>query len=377
MQTTGLFEDIVTEAPSTEGIKYAGSKLKLLPYILQLIKKTDAKTILDGFSGTTRVSQALAKAGYQVLSNDIAVWSQVFATCYLLNRKPEAEYQELIVHLNAIKPIDGWFTEHYGGLPNGGSAVHSDGLKKPWQIHNTKKLDAIREEIDRLSLPDIDKAVALTSLILALDEVDSTLGHYVSYLQDWSPRSYNKLVLKVPKVFVNEKKHKVFQKDIFDLVKNISADLAYFDPPYGSNNEKMPPSRVRYASYYNLWSTICLNDKPKLFGKAKRRNDTSDTVAGSVFEEFRKNPSGKFIAMEAIERLINETKARWILLSYSSGGRATAQELNDLLCEAGTILDFIEVDYKKNVMAEMKWTNDWLRDSEQPHREFLFLIEKK
>jgi adenine-specific DNA-methyltransferase len=377
MQTTELFEDIVTEAPSTEGIKYAGSKLKLLPYILQLIKKVDAKIILDGFSGTTRVSQAFARSGYQVLSNDIAVWSQVLGTCYLLNKKPKAEYQELIEHLNEVKPIDGWFTEHYGGLPNGGCAVHSDGLKKPWQIHNTRKLDGIRKEIDRLSLPAVDKAVALTSLILALDEVDSTLGHYVSYLQDWSPRSYNKLVLKIPNVFATEKTHKVFRQDIFELVKNTSADLAYFDPPYGSNNEKMPPSRVRYASYYHLWTTICLNDKPKLFGKAKRRKDTSDTVAGSVFEEFRKSPNGKFIAMEAIERLINETKARWILLSYSSGGRATAQELNDLLCEAGTILDFIEVDYKKNVMAEMKWTNDWLRDSEQSHREFLFLIEKK
>jgi adenine-specific DNA-methyltransferase len=377
MRTTGLFEDIVTEAPSTEGIKYAGSKLKLLPYILQLIKKVDAKTILDGFSGTTRVSQAFAKNGYQVLSNDTAVWSQVFATCYLLNKKPGAEYQELIEHLNSVKPIDGWFTQHYGGLPNGGCSVHSDGLKKPWQIHNTRKLDAIREEIDRLSLPAVERAVALTSLILALDEVDSTLGHYVSYLQDWSPRSYNKLVLKIPNVFVTEKAHKVFRQDIFDLVKNTSADLAYFDPPYGSNNEKMPPSRVRYASYYHLWTTICLDDKPELFGKANRRKDTSDTIAGSVFEEFRKSTNGKFIAMEAIEHLINKTNARWILLSYSSGGRATAQELNDLLCQAGTILDFIEVDYKKNVMAEMKWTNEWLRDSEQPHREFLFLIEKK
>jgi adenine-specific DNA-methyltransferase len=377
MQTTGLFEDIVPEAPSTEGIKYAGSKLKLLPYILQLIKKVNAKIILDGFSGTTRVSQALAKSGYQVLSNDIAVWSQVFATCYLLNKKARAEYQGLIEHLNNVKPIDGWFTEHYGGLPNGGSAIHKDGLKKPWQIHNTRKLDGIREEIDQLSLPFIDKAVALTSLILALDEVDSTLGHFVSYLQDWSPRSYNELVLKVPNVFVNEKEHKVFRKDIFDLVKDISADLAYFDPPYGPNNEKMPPSRVRYASYYHLWTTICLNDKPKLFGKAKCREDTSDTVAGSIFEEFRRNDSGKFIAMEAIERLIKSTNARWILLSYSSGGRATAEELNEVLTGSGTILDFIEVDYKKNVMAGMKWTNEWLHDSEQPHREFLFLIEKK
>jgi adenine-specific DNA-methyltransferase len=377
MQTTGLFDDIVADAPPTEGVKYAGSKLKLLPYVLRLIKKLDAKTILDGFSGTTRVSQALAKSGYQVLSNDIAVWSEVFGTCYLLNKKTRAEYQELIEHLNAVKPIDGWFTEHYGGQPNGGCAIQTDGLKKPWQVHNTRKLDAIREEIDRLSLPAVDKAVALTSLILALDEVDSTLGHFVSYLQDWSPRSYNGLFLKAPNVFVTEKEHKVFRRDIFDLVKDVSADLAYFDPPYGSNNQKMPPSRVRYASYYHLWTTVCLNDRPKLFGKAKRREDTSDVVASSVFEEFRRNRAGKFIALEAIERLIKSTNVRWILLSYSSGGRATAQELNELLCECGTILDFIEVDYKKNVMAEMKWTNEWIRDSEQPHREFLFLIEKR
>lgn len=377
MQTTGLFDDIVADAPPTEGVKYAGSKLKLLPYVLRLIKKLDAKTILDGFSGTTRVSQALAKSGYQVLSNDIAVWSEVFGTCYLLNKKTRAEYQELIEHLNAVKPIDGWFTEHYGGQPNGGCAIQTDGLKKPWQVHNTRKLDAIREEIDRLSLPAVDKAVALTGLILALDEVDSTLGHFVSYLQDWSPRSYNRLFLKAPNVFVTEKEHKVFRRDIFDLVKDVSADLAYFDPPYGSNNQKMPPSRVRYASYYHLWTTVCLNDRPKLFGKAKRREDTSDVVASSVFEEFRRNRTGKFIALEAIERLIKSTNARWILLSYSSGGRATAQELNELLCEYGAILDFIEVDYKKNVMAEMKWTNEWIRDSEQPHREFLFLIEKR
>lgn len=377
MPTIELSNDTVNDAPPTEGVKYAGSKLKLLPYILRLIKKVDAKTVLDGFSGTTRVSQALAKSGYQVLSNDIAVWSEVFGTCYLLNKKNPAEYQELIEHLNAVRPVDGWLTEHYGGQPNGGRAIQPDGLKKPWQVHNTRKLDAIRAEIDKLSLPPVDKAVALTSLILALDKVDSTLGHFVSYLQDWSPRSYKELVLKVPKLFVTEKAHQVFRKDIFDLAKDVTADLAYFDPPYGSNNEKMPPSRVRYASYYHLWTTICLNDRPKLFGKAGRRKDTSDVVAASVFEEFRRNHNGRFIAVEAIENLIKCTNARWILLSYSSGGRATARELNEVLSECGTILDFIELDYKKNVMAEMKWTKEWIRDCEKKHREFLFLIEKK
>jgi adenine-specific DNA-methyltransferase len=376
-QENTLFPDIVADAPSTEGIKYAGSKLKLLPYILHLARKTDAHTILDGFTGTTRVGQAFAKCGYRVVANDCAAWSHVFGTCYLLNKKNPSDYRDMIAHLNAVAPLDGWFTEHYGGLPNGGCAAQADGLKKPWQVKNTRKLDGIRDEIERMGLNPVDKAVALTSLILALDQVDSTLGHFVSYLQDWSPRSYKDLALRVPAVFTTDEQHSVCRSDIFEILPSLRADLAYFDPPYGSSNDKMPPSRVRYASYYHLWTTICLHDKPRLFGKAKRRTDTSDTVAGSVFEEFRRGPSGRFIAVEAIQRLLQGANARWIILSYSSGGRATAAELNDVIAASGRVIEVQEIDYKKNVMAGMKWTNDWIRDAEEPHREFLFLIEKK
>lgn len=371
-----LFPDLFVDVPSTQGIKYAGSKLKLLPYILDLARRTGAKTILDGFSGSTRVSQALAKSGYYVISNDTAVWSQVFAECFLNNLHPKTEYTKLIRCLNQVPSKDGWFTEHYGGELNGGNAIQADGLKKPWQIHNTKKLDGIRDEIDRLSLSPIERAVALTSLILALDRVDSTIGHFVSYLSTWSARSYNDLVLEVPNIFVTEKKNQVVKGDVFDVC-GTDVDLAYFDPPYGSNNEKMPPSRVRYASYYHLWTTVCLNDNPKLFGKAKRRCDTSDRVAGSVFEEFkRNNRTGRFIAVEALERLIQSTAARWVILSYSSGGRGTAEEVNKVLSENGEIVEIIKVDYKRNVMAGMKWTHEWLRETESPNYEFLFLIDK-
>ena len=82
-QTLNLFCDLVVDAPPTEGIKYAGSKLKLLPHILQLIKKVKPRTVLDGFSGTTRVSQALAQTGHRVIANDLSAWSEVFGECYI------------------------------------------------------------------------------------------------------------------------------------------------------------------------------------------------------------------------------------------------------------------------------------------------------
>ena len=44
----------------TQGIKYAGSKLAIVKHILSAISDLQVDTVLDGFSGTTRVSQALA-----------------------------------------------------------------------------------------------------------------------------------------------------------------------------------------------------------------------------------------------------------------------------------------------------------------------------
>ena len=141
-----LFKE-VTLLPETEGIKYIGSKLKIIPHILSLIQSTEAKVILDGFSGTTRIAQALARLGYQVIANDVAVWSKVFGECYLLNGKPSF-YVELIEHLNLLPPKWGWFTEHYDGFPNGDESIQSDGLKRPWQVHNTMKLDVVRRLSD-------------------------------------------------------------------------------------------------------------------------------------------------------------------------------------------------------------------------------------
>jgi len=365
---TNLFNERDFSSVKTQGIKYAGSKLKIIPYILEAIKDLEVKTVLDGFSGSTRVSQAFAQAGYDVTSNDVAHWSEVSAKCFLLHNKQEQYYRKILDELNALKGYDGWFTAHYGG--DAEMAV-----KMPFQKKNTRKLDAIRDRIEELNLDDIDKAVILTSLLFALDSVDSTLGHFVSYLSTWSKRSYNDLFLKLPDLRVTSGSHTVFRDDIFKITQNNFYDLAYFDPPYGSNNEKMPPSRVRYASYYHIWTSVIKHDKPELFGKVNRGEDSRDLVAGSIFEEYRKNDSGNFIAMEAIKTLVKNTNAKYILLSYSSGGRATKKELESILNETGKVLKLVEIDYKKNIMASMRWTNEWL-NSNDDHKEYLFLMEK-
>ena len=90
---------------------------------------------------------------------------------------------------------------NYWWIDNNWSSVQSDWKKRLWQVHNTKKLDAIRDEIDNISESEIEKATLLTSLIFALDKVDSSLWHFSSYLKWRSARSYKTMKLEVPHFF--------------------------------------------------------------------------------------------------------------------------------------------------------------------------------
>jgi len=42
----------------------------------------------------------------------------------------------------------------------------------------------------------------------------------------------------------------------------------------------------------------------------------------------------------------------------------------------GKLLAVLELDYKKNVMAGMRWTHEWVNAAETSNREFLFLLDK-
>jgi adenine-specific DNA-methyltransferase len=373
-----LFEPRRLPQLQTVGVKYAGSKGRLLNHIIAEISQQAGQIVLDGFAGTTRVSQALGQLGRTVVTSDRSALSRVFAQCFLQFRHDQlSQIVEQLDYLNNLAPQHGWFSENYGGRDENGRSVGLDGLKKPWMLHNTQKLDAIRPAIDAIATNELNKSVLLASLILALDRVDSTLGHHVSYLDRWAARAHGMLKLVCPQPVNKEgDEHRSYEEDIFSTLARDTFDICYFDPPYGSNNEKMPPSRVRYDSYYHLWKTVILNDRPQLFGKACRREDSRDGANPSPFESYERDADGKFVATNQISKLLRKADAPVIYLSYSSGGRATRDCLMDAISSAGSLRKMIEIDYRRNVMADMAWTRDWLRDNDEPNKEFLFAITK-
>ncbi len=362
----------------TESVKYAGSKAKIIKYLIPEISNLNQVSILDGFAGSTRVSQALSQINMNVTLNDHSILSKTFGSCYLLSDNSNKLYENQISYLNSLSGSYGWFSKNYGGEFNLGNARDINGMSKPWQLHNTLKLDSIRIEIDKIAEDELNKCVLLTSLIMALDSVDNTLGHYAGYLSKWSTRSSNTMILRKPNVPIRSSNqiHQVYSNDIFDILNEYEFDICYFDPPYGSGNKKMPSSRIRYDAYYHIWKSIILNDKPKLFGKVGRREDSKDKVSYSKFEDFRKNSNGTFKSIEAISDMINKAKCKYVVLSYSNGGCATLETLLDILNSNGHIEKIIKINHAKNIMASMIYTGKWVNEFEDEHQEYIFILKK-
>lgn len=367
--------DISESDFSTEGIRYTGSKREIIPRIVSMVKDfcPDVETVLDACAGTTRVSQAFRKHGYSVTANDLASYTKVFAQCYLLNEKPVSYYQDWIAKLNALEGKDGWFTKNYGGEVTDQvkcNAVQSDGQKRPWQKHNTRKLDAILEEIPKLTQDPVEKAVLLTSTILAMDKVDNTMGHQVAYLKQWPKRSYDPIELFTPQLIPTGKQCFTSQKSIFAVDKY--HDLVYIDPPYGTNNQKTKTTRVRYRSYYHLWTTVCENDQPSLHGAALRRYDaSSDSLPNgvSVFES-----TDHQTVYDATKKLIENLNCKYVLFSYANKAKLSEKDLREIFGEY-KILDFAAFDHKENAMKHSTINSEWLGDQSK-NQEFLILVEK-
>ena len=64
-------------------IKYLGSKRRLVPALAALAAASGARTALDLFCGTTRVSQAFKGAGLATTAVDRARCAHVLARCYV------------------------------------------------------------------------------------------------------------------------------------------------------------------------------------------------------------------------------------------------------------------------------------------------------
>src|SRR5580765_870408 len=234
-------------------VKYIGSKRVLAPMLQRLAALLPIRSACDLFPGTTRVGQAFRQAGVAVRSNDTATYSEALAQAYVVATEGDrARLPELLAHLRTVPPVHGYFTETF--------CVRS----RYFQPQNGMRVDAIRDEIDRLDLTPVERGLLVTSLLEAADRVDSTCGLQMAYVKRWSARSYGDLELREPRLVAGPA-GTVSRRDANELAPQLDGvDCAYLDPPYNQHS---------YFSNYHIWETLVRWDRPATYGVACKRVD--------------------------------------------------------------------------------------------------------
>jgi adenine-specific DNA-methyltransferase len=95
-------------------IKYLGSKRVLIPRLVaEIAELRDVRSVLDLFSGTSRVGHALKRAGHHVIANDHNAYAHVLARCYVEAdaERTRAHAERLIAELERTPGCPGWFTD--------------------------------------------------------------------------------------------------------------------------------------------------------------------------------------------------------------------------------------------------------------------------
>ncbi len=324
-------------------IKYLGSKRLLLPAIVRAVRSaslrtTGAKTVLDLFSGTSRVGHALKHAGYRVIANDHNAYAHALARCYVQADAEDVldDAEKLVREFNAMSVGSGGAGSGGGGYFTETFCVRSRFL----QPHNGERVDAIREAIARKGLEPELEAVMLVSLMEAADRVDSTTGVQMAYLKQWSARSFKRLELRVPNVLPQARagKGEALRLDAFAAAETDEADVVYIDPPYNQHS---------YLGNYHVWESLVLWDKPPVFGVACKRADVKERR--SVFNS-RPN------APKAVADLLASVRARCVIVSFSDEGYVQREQLEQALrglWNAEGSLDILAHDFKRYVGAQI------------------------
>lgn len=311
-------------------IKYLGSKRVLVPRLVGIITAMRPEsTVIDLFSGTSRVGHGLKAAGHRVRANDHNAYAATLARCYVATDAARLdEVAELIELLSQVPPEPGYFTRTFCEQA------------RFFQPHNGARVDAMRRWIaEAAETGRIDaelESVLLVSLMEAADRVDSTTGVQMAYLKSWARRSHNDLALRVPALLpqATAGKGEATQLDAVQAAATLTGHVAYLDPPYNQH---------KYVGNYHIWETLVRWDAPDTYGKAMKRTDCK--TRRSDFNRRR------HIA-PALAQVVSHLDADHLVVSFSNEGFVDRTELEALLSTRGEVLT-LSFDHARYVGARI------------------------
>ncbi len=298
-------------------MRYIGGKSRLLEFIEKTIvaHTTNARSVLDIFSGSGAVSSYLKEKNYNVISNDILYFS------YVLNRGSigladvpkfnKLGIPDVLTHLNNLKLEDTPFSAEQLFITNNYSPT-GDCKRMYFQPDNAVKIDIIRLTIEDWRttglLNDNEYFYLLACLINAVPYVANITGVYAAYLKFWDARTFNALHLTAPSICNTQTAARCFNGDFRDIATQAS-DILYADPPYNERD---------YFPNYHLLETIARYDYPPIKGITGLRTYTKSPFCS------KKEVSGAF------RDLIENANSRYILISYNNEALLSTENLSEI-----------------------------------------------
>jgi adenine-specific DNA-methyltransferase len=156
------------------------------------------------------------------------------------------------------------------------------------------------------------------------------------------------LILQPANFIENDNEHLVFNKDANELIKEISGDILYLDPPY---NER------QYGANYHLLNTITLYDSFIPKGKTGMRHYNKS--------EYCRKPSVK----KVFENLIKDAQFPFIFLSYNNEGLMKVEEIEAIMSKYGK--------YSLEKIGYQRFKADKAREHKaESTMEYLHILEK-
>ena len=173
----------------------------------------------------------------------------------------------------------------------------------------------------------------ICSLIYATDKAANTVGHYDAFRKKLDMIKQVKLL--IPDIdYARNTNNEIYKEDANALIKKISCDVLYIDPPYNSR---------QYSDAYHLLENLAEWKKPEVVGVGKKM-DRSHIKSDYCLKS----------ATKAFADLIRNARCSHILLSYnntgdSKDGRSNARmsddEILQILDDKGNV-EIFEKDYK-------------------------------
>lgn len=331
--------------------RYIGSKKSLLNQIQKVILEyygTETCKIADIFGGTGVVAEHFLNQGYDVIVNDFLYSNYIAYQTWIsndkINEKKVKDYINKYNEIDAKTLKDNYFSKIYGG--------------KYFSNNDAKKIGYIREELEREknNLSPREYYAILTSLMYATDKIANTVGHFEHYL---SKKPIDRdLYLRTPFITKDRKaKSKIYNKDANELIREITADIIYIDPPYNAR---------QYINFYHVLENLAKWKKPTDF----------EGISMKFKRDELKSGYSKAKAPKLMEDLITNANCKLIIVSYNntynaksgaSNNKISEEQLYNILEKKGKT-SIIEIDYKSFNAGKTNFDN---------HKEKLYICEVK